>query len=68
MFRRIIGFIFFLGVLNENFGGGLLGLVGVDVIGFELLVIFKGGIGIMWWFEKFRILVVIGLDSKVGLI
>lgn len=62
------GLTFLPGVSKENSGGGLLGLAGVDVTRFEFSAAFKGGIGIIWWSERFRILLAIGTDDKVGLI
>lgn len=46
VFSRKTGLMFFPGVLNEHSGGGLLGLSGGNVSGFESLVPFKGGTGI----------------------
>lgn len=62
------GLTFLPGVSKANSGGGLLGLAGVDVAGFKLSAAFKGGIGITWCSERFRILFAIGTDDKVGLL
>lgn len=69
MLGRITGLTFLPGVLNENSGGGLLGLAGVEVTGFRSLAGFTAGTaGRLLYSDRFSMPAGRGPVARDGLI